>query len=46
MERYVEFIYLGQQLTSFDEKAVGQWRMYFGLKSKFYLAEVRLNQRF
>ena len=31
---------LGQQLASLDEKIVGQWRMYFGLKSKFYLAEV------
>jgi hypothetical protein len=39
--RYVKIIYLGQQLTSLDEKVVGQWRMYFGLKSKFYLAEVR-----
>ncbi len=32
---------LGQQLSTLDEKFVGQWRMYFGLKSKFYLAEVR-----
>ncbi|CAF4776259.1 unnamed protein product, partial [Rotaria socialis] len=30
----------GQQLSTLDEKIVGQWRMYFGLKSKFYLAEV------
>jgi hypothetical protein len=36
--------YLGQQLSSLDEKIVGQWRMYFGLKSKFYLAEVRFSQ--
>jgi hypothetical protein len=39
--RYVKIISLGQQLSSLDEKVVGQWRMYFGLKSKFYLAEVR-----
>jgi len=32
-------------LTSFDEKIVGQWRMYFCLKSKFYLAEVRFNEK-
>ena len=37
----LKWIYLGQQLASLDEKVVGQWRMYFGLKSKFYLAEVR-----
>lgn len=34
----------GQQLASLDEKIVGQWRMYFGLKSKFYLAEARAYQ--
>ncbi|CAF0840277.1 unnamed protein product [Rotaria sordida] len=34
----------GQQLVSFDEKIIGQWRMYFGLKSKFYLAEARAYQ--
>jgi len=34
----------GQQLASLDEKVVGQWRMYFGLKSKFYLAEARAYQ--
>ncbi|UJR26125.1 hypothetical protein I4U23_007471 [Adineta vaga] len=34
----------GQQLTSFDDKVVGQWRMYFGLKAKFYLAEARAYQ--
>ncbi|CAF1157082.1 unnamed protein product [Adineta steineri] len=34
----------GQQLSSLDEKHVGQWRMYFGLKSKFYLAEARAYQ--
>ncbi len=33
--------YLGQQLSTLDEKIVGQWRMYFNLKAKFYLAEVR-----
>jgi hypothetical protein len=33
-------------LSSLDEKVVGQWRMYFGLKSKFYLAEVRFYSKF
>lgn len=35
-----KIIFLDQQLISLDEKLVGQWRMYFCLKSKFYLAEV------
>ena len=39
------YIHLGQQLTSFDDKIVGQWRMYFGLKAKFYLAEVRIERK-
>jgi len=43
--RYVKIISLGQQLSSLDEKIVGQWRMYFCLKSKFYLAEVRFNEK-
>lgn len=34
----------GQQLASLDDKVVGQWRMYFGLKAKFYLAEARAYQ--
>lgn len=34
----------GQQLSSLDDKIVGQWRMYFNLKSKFYLAEARAYQ--
>ena len=36
-----EKFFSGQQLSTLDEKIVGQWRMYFNLKAKFYLAEVR-----
>ncbi|CAF0849713.1 unnamed protein product [Didymodactylos carnosus] len=34
----------GQQLTTFDDKITGKWRMYFQLKAKFYLAEARAYQ--
>ncbi|CAF1499962.1 unnamed protein product, partial [Didymodactylos carnosus] len=34
----------GQQLTTFDDKIVCKWRMYFQLKAKFYLAEARAYQ--
>ena len=38
--KLVFIIPIGQQLASLDDRVVGQWRMYFGLKAKFYLAEV------